>query len=104
MSAENFIKLHEKDNVLVALRGVEKGTMVQVGAHSFPTVQDVSLAHKIAAHNIASGEMIYKYGMPIGTATQDIPAGNNVHVHNVKSNYTATVYRAEESGVSEDIQ
>ncbi|MEH6834419.1 MULTISPECIES: UxaA family hydrolase [Falsihalocynthiibacter] len=102
MPAENFIKLHEKDNVFVALRGVAKGTIVQIGANSFPTVQDVSLAHKIAARDITSGEVIYKYGMPIGAATQDISAGNNVHVHNVKSNYTATVYRAEESGVSED--
>lgn len=102
MTTEPFIKLHEKDNVLIALRGASKGTLVHIGSRSFSTAQDVSLAHKIAAQDIQVGEIICKYGMPIGTATQDISAGSSVHVHNVKSNYTATVYRAEEIGVSED--
>ncbi|MDE0591550.1 UxaA family hydrolase [Halocynthiibacter sp. C4] len=102
MAQDNFLRLHDSDNVLVALRGVPKGTEVADSGKTFTTAQEVSLAHKIAAKDIAEGEIITKYGMPIGTATKAIAAGENVHVHNVTSNYTATVYRAEESGVSKD--
>lgn len=102
MVKENFIRLHKKDNVMVALRGVAKGSVVMDGRVEFTTLGDVSLAHKVAARDISSGEVIYKYGMPIGTATTDIAAGASVHVHNVQSNYTPTVYREEENGASEE--
>lgn len=42
--------------------------------------------HKYALKDIAEGENIIKYGMPIGHATCKIPKGEHVHVHNVKTN------------------
>ncbi len=87
-----LIRLHSKDNVLVALRGVPAGT-VAVGV----TVQsDISLAHKVAATPILAGADVLKYGMVIGRATCAISAGEHVHVHNMESKYTPTHYRKEE--------
>ena len=32
-------------------------------------------------------EKVLKYGLPIGSATRDIAAGEHVHVQNMKSDY-----------------
>jgi altronate dehydratase len=97
----DFLKLHRDDNVQVALRKVSKGT--QFAASSGPTtlVSDVARAHKVADCTIANGELVVKYGMPIGTATQDIPAGAHVHVHNIASRYTTTHYRKDDAGLTD---
>ena len=42
--------------------------------------------HKYARRDIAEGENVIKYGMPIGHATRAIAAGEHVHVHNLKTN------------------
>ena len=42
--------------------------------------------HKYALRDIAEGENVIKYGMPIGHATRPIAKGEHVHVHNVKTN------------------
>lgn len=47
---------------------------------------DIAYGHKIALKPIAKGETVYKYGLSIGSALQDIAPGDHVHVHNVESN------------------
>ncbi len=42
--------------------------------------------HKYAVRDIAVGENVIKYGMPIGHATADIKKGEHVHTHNLKTN------------------
>jgi len=42
--------------------------------------------HKYARCDIAAGENVVKYGMPIGHATCAIAKGEHVHVHNVATN------------------
>jgi len=42
--------------------------------------------HKYALRDIAEGEDVIKYGMPIGHATRAIARGEHVHVHNVRTN------------------
>jgi altronate dehydratase small subunit len=79
------------DNVATALRDVEAGETVTVavgdGERTVEVVDDVGFGHKIAIEDIGDGETITKYGKSIGNATEDIAAGEWVHVHNVESNY-----------------
>lgn len=91
-----FLKLHTEDNVLVALSQAAKGTLIPSPNGEIPTLDEVSMAHKVADVAIPKGGVVIKYGMPIGEATTDIAAGAHVHVHNTVSRYTPTVYRAEE--------
>ncbi|MBE6915361.1 MAG: altronate dehydratase [Ruminococcaceae bacterium] len=42
--------------------------------------------HKYARRDIKTGENIIKYGNPIGRATRNIPQGEWVHTHNMKTN------------------
>ena len=48
---------------------------------------EIPVGHKIARRNIARGEKIIKYGVPIGCAVRDIPAGTWVHLQNMRSLY-----------------
>ena len=97
-----LISLHDSDNVLVALSTVGPGEVSLAGGQVLPLSAQVTLGHKVASRPISEGELVVKYGMPIGTATEDIPAGAHVHVHNIASRYTATHYRDEEAGLSDE--
>lgn len=44
----------------------------------------IPLGHKIALRDISAGEPVIEYGAEIGLATSDVPAGQHVHVHNLK--------------------
>ena len=61
-----------------------------VGGQRVTVPQRLSLGHKLAARDIRAGEKILKYRSPIGSATQDIAAGEHVHLHNMKSDYLQT--------------
>ena len=84
------ILLGPNDNVVVVRRRIEAGSAVRIGTREVVLPKDVPLGHKLASRDIEIGEKIIKYGAPIGSATTDIRAGEHVHVHNMKSDYTAT--------------
>lgn len=54
--------------------------------HPLDNVEVREDGHKYARRDIAEGENIIKYGMPIGHATRPIAKGEHVHVDNVKTN------------------
>ena len=47
---------------------------------------EIPRGHKFALRDIAAGENIIKYGMPIGRATCGIRKGEHVHTQNMKTN------------------
>ncbi len=83
----NFILLHEKDNVATALERLPKGCAIELPGRggSLTLLQEIQFGHKFALHEIAKDDKIIKYGVPIGTATQAIQAGEFVHAHNLTS-------------------
>jgi len=82
-----LIRLSEQDNVGVATGTVAPGDRLAVGELEVTARDPIPFAHKIALHPIASGEKVIKFGVPIGSATVPIEAGQHVHVHNIKSDY-----------------
>ncbi|AKH99234.1 SAF domain-containing protein [Hoeflea sp. IMCC20628] len=94
-----FLRLHGDDNVLVALKTVDAGTSVTIDDEPVKLAETIARAHKIAAKPIAAGDIIVKYGMPIGRATADIAVGRHIHVHNIRSDYTPTYSLRENDGV-----
>ena len=83
------ILLNTKDAVATALTDLKKGERVSVSlddrAVDVVLLVNIPFGHKYALRDIAKGEEILKYGMPIGKALNDIPAGDWVHVHNCRS-------------------
>ena len=79
---QEYIIIHEIDNVAVVLRPFKKGEVVA----GVTLKEDVPQAHKVALKDIKEGENVIKYGFPIGHATKDIKVGEHVHTHNVATN------------------
>jgi len=81
------------DDVAVAVASdIGPGSMVGVWnmendeSRQISVTQAIPVGHKIALQDIAAGAAVIKYGVPIGTATGDIRAGEHVHIHNLRSN------------------
>lgn len=83
---KSFIKIHKQDNVLLALRDIQKGERLHTGGVSIEVKDDIKRGHKIALQSIKENDSIIKYGFPIGHASQDISIGEHIHVHNTKTN------------------
>jgi len=87
---KKLIQINPADNVLVICNSIVPGDQEEVSGQMIVFEQPLGLGHKIAARNIDKGEKIIKFGVPIGSATEDIPVGAHVHLHNVKSDYIST--------------
>lgn len=81
-----FIKLHENDNVVIALVDLKPGYEIDVDNQKVILQEEIKRGHKIALQDIPKGESIIKYGFPIGHATQPILVGTHVHTQNTKTN------------------
>ncbi|MEO6713683.1 MAG: UxaA family hydrolase [Mycobacteriales bacterium] len=88
--ARSLLRLADEDNVLIVAASLAAGDVVEVPGDRITVVQAVELGHKVAAALITSGDKVIRFGMPIGSATQDIAAGEWVHTHNLKSDYIRT--------------
>lgn len=81
----DYIKINEKDNVIVALRELAAGEQVAVDGRTVAVRETVPAGHKMAVCDIPRGDAVVKYGFCIGNAKEEIGAGSWVHVHNVKT-------------------
>jgi len=77
----DYIKINDKDNVVVALNEIKAGAI----AENVQALETIPAGHKMAIADIAEGGEITKYGCRIGFAKQDIKAGSWIHTHNVKT-------------------
>ncbi len=83
--------IEKEDNVGTAVgepiqAGDTVGTDGRVTDLTVVARDDIPYGHKIALRDIRQGEPVIKYALSIGTATQNIRAGEHVHLHNVESN------------------
>lgn len=85
--------LNQLDNVMTLPWGGSAGESVclrgvSCGNTKAPVLQeDIQPGHKVALSVISKGAPVVKYGLPIGIARLDVPAGAWVHVENVRSRF-----------------
>lgn len=82
---KELIKIHSRDNVVIALRNFSQGETIEVEGTTIELLNDIERGHKIALVDIPEGGDVLKYGYPIGKATADIKTGEHVHVQNVRT-------------------
>ena len=86
---QNFLKINDNDNVVVALQVIPAGETITVeaegGAISVTAKEEIPAGHKMAICDIAEGGEVIKYGYRIGNAKEAITTGSWIHVHNVKT-------------------
>ena len=78
------LRLKDEDDVAVALRALATGDAVRFGSEVIVVRSEIPSGHKFAAHPIALGALIRKYGQVIGKASAAIGTGEHVHVHNIE--------------------
>lgn len=86
---QNFLKINDNDNVVVALNAISQGETITVevaGESRQVTAQEeIPAGHKMAVCEIPAGGEVIKYGYRIGNAKEDIRTGAWIHTHNIKT-------------------
>ena len=75
MAMQDIVKIHENDNVAVALHPVKAGETIQVGGVTVTAGEDIPQGHKFVIKPIKKGDAVIKYGFRIGYAQADIEVG-----------------------------
>ncbi len=83
------ILLHPDDNVITLLvrgfPGEDVSASIGTKEVRIELLEDIPFGHKVALRGIAVGQVIVKYGLPIGRASRPISKGQWVHVHNCET-------------------
>ena len=62
----NIIKIHSKDNVVIATQAIQRGTSLSINENTILVKSDIPLGHKIAIAPIKQGDIVTKYSYTIG--------------------------------------
>ena len=86
---QNFIKINDNDNVVVALNVIPAGESVQVEVQGetrdVTALEEIPAGHKMAICDIPEGGEVIKYGYRIGNTKEAVKCGGWIHTHNVKT-------------------
>jgi altronate hydrolase len=86
------IVLHETDSVAIARVSLPAGQQVDLPEGAITLPGPVPAGHKLARRAIAAGEIVLRYGQPIGRARCPIAPGAHVHTHNLAFDELAREY------------
>jgi len=78
-----FLRIHPKDNVLVALQDLEQGTIINFEGESFGLTDRIAAKHKFSLTELQPGDEIFMYGVLVGKATTVIPKGGPISTQTI---------------------
>ena len=86
MTMSRCFQIHAADNVATLLEDASGVVQVLgVAPQEIQLRENIARGHKVALKEIAAGDPVIKFGVSIGHATQPIPRGAWVHLHNLAS-------------------
>ncbi len=80
---DTFLRIHPKDNVLVALQDLAQGTVINFEGDTFTLTEAIAAKHKFSLVNLQPGDEILMYGVLVGKATQSVPKGGPISTQTV---------------------
>lgn len=83
------LQVDSSDNVATMIVDGNAGDRVALADGEISLQSAIQKGHKLALRSISAGNVVTKYGFPIGVATSDIAPGEHVHIHNVQSALSA---------------
>jgi len=90
-SPPDFLAHRDGDSVAVAMRDLPAGRAeggylaITDQTLAITLTEPVRLGHKFALRDIAEGEQVIEYGVPVAVATRAIGTGQHAHIHNLRS-------------------
>ncbi|MGM1430367.1 UxaA family hydrolase [Sphingobacterium lactis] len=80
----DYLQIHPKDNVLVALRDLPQGQVVNFQGVTFPLRRAVAAKHKFTVTAMPKDSEIYMYGVLVGKVNADLEQGELLDVDNLR--------------------
>lgn len=80
----SVLKVHEKDNVLVALTDLEKGANISFEGSTYTLEEDIPAKHKFYISDMKTGEEVIMYGVLVGKIQKDVIKGSRMSTDNLK--------------------
>ncbi len=87
------LKVHPKDNVLVALRSLAKGEKIVFDGQEYILQDNIPAKHKFFTQDMDAGDEVIMYGVLVGKAQNFIPRGGLMSTANVKHAVQSYDYR-----------
>jgi len=81
---QKVLKIHAKDNVIVALANLSKGEPVSFEGMDYVLQEDIPAKHKFFVQDMKAGDEIIMYGVLVGKAQKDILKGSRMSTDNSK--------------------
>ena len=92
-TSDKFLQIDLRDNVLVALKPLEKGTSITWLGESFHLIEDIPAKHKFFIQDLPVGEKAIMYGATVGSIQQQVVRGSRMSVDNTKHATDSFDYR-----------
>jgi altronate hydrolase len=87
------LKVHPKDNVLVALQNLARGQAISYNGENYILQDTIPAKHKFFTSDMNAGDAIIMYGVLVGKAQQFISRGGLMTTGNTKHASQSYVYR-----------
>lgn len=81
---QRVLKVHPKDNLLVALTDLFKGEIIIYQDEKITLLDDVKAKHKFVTEDLSAGDKIMMYGVLVGKAQINLHKGNVITTANIK--------------------
>lgn len=81
---ERYLRIHPKDNVLVALQDLKQESTISFEGKEFALTADVAAKHKFSLFDLQPGDAVLMYGVLVGRAVQAIPKGGPISTQTIK--------------------
>lgn len=78
-----FLQIHERDNILVALQDLSKGTEIDFKGQTILLITDVPSKHKFTITSLGKDDELFMYGVLVGKASVPIAKGEVITVDNI---------------------
>lgn len=87
------LKVHRKDNVIVALTNLAKGETISFEGAEYLLQEDIPAKHKFFMQDMKTGDEVIMYGVLVGKAQTNIPKGSRMSTENIKHAADPYAYR-----------
>ncbi|MCU0443851.1 MAG: altronate dehydratase family protein [Microscillaceae bacterium] len=81
---KKVLKIHPKDNVLVALQDLKQGETVYFDNQAVTLINDIAAKHKFATETLLTDQLVRMYDVPVGKATRTIHKGEAITTQNIQ--------------------
>lgn len=81
---QRVLKIHPKDNVLVALQNLAKSETIQYEGEAYILQEDIGAKHKFFMQDMNTGDKVIMYGVLVGTVQSAVSRGSKMATANTK--------------------